>query len=328
MRRSPGLVAVIGWVVPLALGATARPARAFDAVLSANQDTFINSAAADNNDGASPSLYTGHNGMGGTMRALVRFAIPSDWKGRVMVTRAVLAAITRGTGNAETTVPTAATEALQAVTTAWTEGTGFGDMTTMNTVGQACGTSGATWNQPNCAGGTPWSGGSVAATVSGAASAPAMIEATVTWDSATDGNAGMLADVQGWIDVPGANQGWRLSSSTEDATSGEAQRFYSREVAGKGPTLTVTATCRAGFVEVDGGCTAGSGAPDGGMPDGGGSIDSGTPPVQRSSDSGCSCSLAASERQGPRGLLAASATFIAALAAARRRRRAARLSGT
>ncbi|HVT06115.1 MAG TPA: hypothetical protein VHO67_01590 [Polyangia bacterium] len=308
MRRSLSFVAAVALTVPLA-----RSARAFEAVLSADQDTFINSAAADNNDGASPSLYTGHNGMGGTMRALVRFAIPSDWKGSVMVTRAVLAAITRGTGNAETTVPTAATESLQAVTAAWTEGTGFGDMTMMNTVGQDCGTSGATWNQPNCAGGTPWAGGSVAATVSGVASVPAMIEATVTWDSATDGNTGMLADLQAWIDVPGANHGWRLSSSTEDATSGEAQRFYSREVAGKGPTLTVTATCRAGFVEVDGGCTAGSARPDGGTP-------RGKPP----SDSGCSCGLAASDGRGPNGRLAAAVLLMAAVSAAARRRRSGR----
>ena len=48
-----------------------------------------------------------------------------------------------------------------------------------------------------------------------------------------------------------------VASSTETAATGEAQRFYSREVAGKGPTLSVTATCRAGFVEADGGCTAG-----------------------------------------------------------------------
>jgi len=327
MRRFPRFVAVVSLAVPVALAATARSAWAFDVVLSPDQDTFINSAAADNNDGASPSLYTGHSGMGGTMRALVRFAIPAAWKGSVTVTRVVLAAVTRGTGNAETTVPTAATESLQALTAAWTEGTGFGDMTTMNTVGQDCGTSGATWNQPNCAGGTPWAGGSVSATASGVASVPAMLEATVTWDSATDGNTGMLADVQGWIDSPGANQGWRLSSSTEDATSGEAQRFYSREVAGKGPTLTVTATCRAGFVEAAGGCTAGSAA-DSGAPDGG-AADSGTPPTKPSSGSGCSCSFATSEGQGPGSHLAAAVLFMAAVAATRRRRRrAVTVSGT
>ena len=164
-------------------GATGRSAWAFDVVLAADQDTFINSAAADNNDGASPSLYTGHNGMGGAMRALVRFAIPAAWQGRVTVTRAVLATVTRGTGNDETTVPTAATESLQALAAAWTEGSGFGDATKMNTVGQACGTSGATWNQPNCAGGTPWAGGSVSATVSGAAIGPG--------DAGGDGHVGL-----------------------------------------------------------------------------------------------------------------------------------------
>ena len=116
-------------LVVCALSATGRAARAFDVVVAADQDTFINSAAADNNNGASPSLYTGHNGMDGGMRALVRFAIPAAWQGRVTVTRAVLAMVTRGTGNQETTVPTTATESLQALTAAWTEGIGFGDAT-------------------------------------------------------------------------------------------------------------------------------------------------------------------------------------------------------
>jgi hypothetical protein len=283
-------------------------------VLPADQDTFINSAAADNNDGASPSLYTGHSGMGGAMRALVRFAIPAAWQGRVTVTRAVLATVTRGTGNDETTVPTPATESLQALAAAWTEGSGFGDVTTMNTVGQACGTSGATWNQPNCAGGTPWSGGTVSATVSGVGMVPATLEAKVTWDSATAGNAGMLADVQGWIDSPAGNQGWRLASSSEGAVTGQAQRFYSREVAGKGPSLSITATCRDGFVDTDGGC-APAGSADSGA------IDSGTPTGTPSSGSGCSCSLGAAEGRGSGLPLAAAGLLIAASCAAARRPR-------
>ena len=82
MRRYLRLVLVV-----CALAAPGRSALAFEAVLTPNQDTFINSAVPDNNDGASPSLYTGHNGMNGAMRGLVRFPIPAAWQGHVTVTR-------------------------------------------------------------------------------------------------------------------------------------------------------------------------------------------------------------------------------------------------
>ncbi len=294
MRRSLTFVLVV-----VAPAAAARSARAFQATLAADQDTFINSAAADNNNGASPSLYTGHNGMGGAMRTLVHFAIPAAWQGHATVTQAVLSLVTRGTTLDQTMPPSPATASLQAVSAAWTEGSGFGDTKMMNTVGQACGTSGATWNQPNCAGGTPWMGGSVSATVSGAGAVPASLESTVTLDSGTAGNAGMLADLQGWIDSPAANRGWRIASSTESAADAEVQRFYSREVAGKGPTLLVTGTCRPGSAEIDGGCMPGAA-------DGGASHDSGpvgSPPAQ--GGSGCSCAVERVPFAGGAGWIAA-----------------------
>ena len=184
----------------------------------------------------------------------------------------------------------------------------------MNTVGEACGTSGATWNQPNCAGGTPWAGGSVSATVSGVATVPATLEATVTWDSATAGSAGMLADVQSWIDSPASNRGWRIAGSTETAATGEAQRFYSREVAGKGPTLLVTAIAALGSSRP----TAAARPQQRRRRGADGAVaDSGTRPGTPSSGSGCSCSLGGSERRGAGVPLAG--VLMAGLCAAARR---------
>ncbi len=274
-------------------------------------DTFINAAFPDNNNGSSPSLYTGQNGMGGAMRALVRFEPPAGWQGRVTVSRVVLTMVTRGTGSGETTPPTAATASLQALTAAWQEGTGVGDGSGQNTVGQACGTAGATWNQPACAGGTAWSGGAVATAVSATASVPASLEAAVTWDSDAAGNAGMVADVQSWIDAPSANQGWRIASSTE-GTNGLAQRFYAREAAAKGPALAVTATCNPDFAEADGGCAAG-GSADGGT----GASDAGSPAP--GGDGGCSCGLSAAGG-GPAGG-AALLVLVALMQVVRRGRR-------
>ena len=150
--------------------------------LATEADTFINSMVPDNNNGTSPSIYTGMTGQGGMMRGLVRFAIPA-LQGQVTVSRVSLTMVTRGLSATDMVPPMPATESLQPIAVDWSEGAGFGDGQMTNTVGQACGTSGATWNQPSCAGGTDWAGGAVAGAVSATASVPAALEATVTWDS-------------------------------------------------------------------------------------------------------------------------------------------------
>jgi hypothetical protein len=238
---------------------TATRTAALTSTVVSDWDTFINSAFPDNNNGRSPSLFTGHNGQGGMMRALVQLrSLPREARGRVTVNRVRLTLITRGTGLNEDVPPTPATVSLQALTIPWEEGVGIGNAMTMFTVGQPCesngNSTGATWNQPHCAAETPWAGGAVAAAVSGTASVPAALEATVTWDSAS-GNDGMTADVQRWIDDPDSNQGWRLASSTETDNFGAAQKFYSREEPGeKGPVLIVDYTCKAGYVSTGTAC--------------------------------------------------------------------------
>jgi len=48
--------------------------------------------------------------------------------------------------------------------------------------------------------------------------------------------------VQSWIDSPGGNHGWRLTSSDEIAMAA-AKRFYSSEAGGMTvPTLTIAYT--------------------------------------------------------------------------------------
>ena len=219
-------------------------------------DTFINSAFPDNNNGLSPSIYTGHNGQGGAMRGLIRFALPADLQGRVTVSRVRLTMTTRGLSLTETAPPTAAVETLRAVGASWTEGTGVGEAMTQFTVGQACASagSGATWNQANCVAGA-WAGGTVTATASGSANVPAAIDTAVVWDSAAGGD-GMVADVQSWIDNPGGNNGWRIDSSTEGGATGQSQKFYARESSTSPPSLAVDLACKTGFTEVGSVCTS------------------------------------------------------------------------
>jgi hypothetical protein len=69
----------------------------------------------------------------------------------------------------------------------------------------------------------------------------------------------MTQDVQGWIDDPSSNNGWRIASSTEGLNA-QVQRFVSAEagVAASAPSLSVTYACRPGFVPSGTNCVASS----------------------------------------------------------------------
>jgi hypothetical protein len=214
----------------------------------ATSDTFINSGNPDNNNGASPSVYAGVDGHGGVMRGLIQFTLPVDLGGLATVTNVELKMTLRAFGNG--TAGPEVVESLYAVGERWMQGNGSGNVMTMNTVGEPCGGTvmGATWNEPNCAGGNgmgAWAspGGSVAATVSGQAVTTGVgVGGQVVWSSATPGNAAMITDVQGWLDAPSGNNGWRISSSDE-TTPSTGKRFYSTEAGGAVvPTLTIVYT--------------------------------------------------------------------------------------
>jgi hypothetical protein len=211
--------------------------------LTPSDDTFMNGRTPDNNNGGSASVFVGVDGQDGSMRGLVRFEMPPALHGAT-VTGVQLTMTSRALGQGG--VGPDVMLSLQAVTEAWVQGDGVGDAAMLNTVGQMCSdtVSGATWNDPDCVGGagTPWmtAGGTVAATVSGVADTTGVaVDMPVVWDGAVAGNAGMIADVQSWIDNPGGNHGWRITSSDE-LTSAAAKRFYSFEAGGTTvPTLAV-----------------------------------------------------------------------------------------
>jgi hypothetical protein len=246
------------FIGPLLFFASAR-AWAGTVTVSPSDDTFINSRNPSNNNGGSGSIFTGTDGHGGLMRGLIRFEMPTGLQGRAVLTAVQLHVTVQALGNSAAGEP--AVESLQVVNEAWTQGNGVGNVSSAFTVGQLCADSvvGATWTQSNCATNASWTtpGGTVAAGVSGHASnvdIPA--GGQVIWDSAS--NAGMVVDVQSWIDSPSGNHGWRITSDAEGPAPGEAQRFYSTESGVSAPSLTITFTCRAGFRDSGAGCTAGS----------------------------------------------------------------------
>jgi hypothetical protein len=246
-RRARGRSVGPLWAAVVLLAA--RSSFGATAVLAPSDDTFINSGNPANNNGGSSSLFTGTDGHGGLMRALVRFAMPAGLQGRATVTGARLQLTVRELPN--NTIGPAALETLARVTQPWAQGNGSGELPGTITVGLACGgtITGATWNQTNCATAVAWTtaGGSVTAPPSGQADTTGVAaDAAVTWDSVS--NPAMLADVQSWLDTPASNDGWRLASNTEGAPSA-AQRFYATEAGAFGPSLSVTFTCKAGFVD-------------------------------------------------------------------------------
>jgi hypothetical protein len=181
------------------------------------------------------------------MRGLIQFTPPAALQGHATVTAVQLEMTIEALGMPTRRID--AVESLRAMTEAWRQGNGVGDAAMTFTVGQMCSdtVTGATWNQPACAAGTTatWTtpGGTAVATVSGQADTTGVpFDSQVVWDGAAAGNAGMIADVQGWIDTPAGNHGWLIMSSDE-ITQPAPQRFYSTEAGGTtAPTLTITYT--------------------------------------------------------------------------------------
>lgn len=80
----------------------------------------------------------------------------------------------------------------------------------------------------------------------------AVSSATADVDSGVDGDnvwssAGMVADVQSWLDAPATNYGWLVRG--EEASGTTAIRFATREVTGSEPTLCIL-PCGGGVCEI------------------------------------------------------------------------------
>ncbi|MEX2217266.1 MAG: multicopper oxidase domain-containing protein [Phycisphaerales bacterium] len=183
----------------------------------------LNSAGADDN------VFAGMTSQGDIRRALVRFDLSGVPAGS-MVTAAELRLYCTRTNSSSG----ARSVSLHRLLADWGEGTsgggGQGGEGAPPTAG--CSTwvhrfyTGQLWAAP---------GGDFAP----GASATALVnaEGSYEWEA-----AGMVPDVQAWVDSPAGNFGWMVRG--DEAASGVAKRFASREAsqAARRPTLTVTFT--------------------------------------------------------------------------------------
>jgi hypothetical protein len=141
--------------------------------------------------------------------------------------------------------PTASMFSLSRVLRPWGEGTkthdGTPDQPISPGIGNGATTGDATWND-RFFGVAPWAipGGAVGIDFSAGISGEASIGDGGTGDYSFDSQAGMIADVQYWLERPESNFGWILLTEAESTTH-SARSFASHEDPyGQGPILNVT----------------------------------------------------------------------------------------
>jgi hypothetical protein len=204
-------------------------ASAASVVITPSLDTSIYSESDNSN--AQGFLFAGRTNAGGIRRAMIQFdvlggGIPA---GSVINSVSLTLVQTKSGGSAGQTFE------LVPVSKAWGEGTSLplsaGGQGALPTAGDA------TWNfQVFNATPTSWTnpGGDVGG-ASGSASLGVSNQA-YTFTS----QAGMVADVQQWLDTPSSNFGWMLRAVTESSVT-SAREFGSSELGTK-PTLTIDYT--------------------------------------------------------------------------------------
>lgn len=221
LRRLSMSVAVAGAV----LGAAA-PASAAQRTLFPSQDnTLIQDAAGSLSNGRGPDLFVGMTHASSIRRALVQFDVAG-----VVPAGAHIDSVWLVMTLTRTIDPDPRPVALHRVQASWGEGTSNSGGGQLGGGGGAPATLGdATWLHRSFDT-QHWTapGGDYAAAASGQA---AIGNATTLGEHFTWGSsAGMVADVQAWLDTPAANFGWLLKGD-EAAALGvpTARRFASRE---------------------------------------------------------------------------------------------------
>lgn len=215
--------------------------------LSSAQTTVMFTPSKDNtiysestNSNALGNLYSGRAGAaasGATRRALLRFDLSSIPAGATVTSASLI--LTKNKGGAATTNPSD----LHKLSADWGEGTSFDDPGGGAGDGGGDGatatTGDATWVH-RFFNTSSWmvTGGDFLASPS-ASTVVNLTHGQYTWSG-----AGLVADVQSWIDNPSTNFGWILRG--DESITSSAARFNSRESSTGKPTLTIQyTTCPA-----------------------------------------------------------------------------------
>jgi uncharacterized protein (TIGR03118 family) len=192
-------------------------------------DTFINSGSPNNNAGSTGWFDAGRDGVGGIRRGLFRFDLSSIPAGSTITSAEVQLTAVKIPGSS----PVNSTFDLFRLQATWNEGNKGGSNGTNASTGEA------TWNA-RIRGTANWTSpgakGDAAATASASTAVSSTHNARYSWSG-----AGMVADVQFWLDNPSENFGWLLTSRAE-SSSRSVRGFASRESGADAGTLVVNYT--------------------------------------------------------------------------------------
>jgi hypothetical protein len=188
-------------------------------------NTLFESGTGDVSNAAGPHLYIGRTLRGERRRGLVRFDVSAIPAGAVIESVELSLSVNRGAG-------VGLSCGLYRLTSDWGQGTSNagdpggagapatpGDPTWVSSFFGS-----ALWQQP---------GGDFAPAASGIVIMVSAGEQLV-WPS----SAGLVSDVQGWLDTPGQNFGWAVIGG--EGTLGSAMRVNSMESLSGPPSLLVT----------------------------------------------------------------------------------------
>ena len=199
----------------MSIGLNAMAAIATIDAVNIQDNTVAEGDFPDNSSGTCDSIFAGNTDNGFARRALLRFDVGAQIPpGSTINSVTLTLTITRGGNNADSIME------LHPIDAAWVEGT------------EGCGTRGGGQGEPST-GGVTWNTQPGFGASSG--SAPVSGSNPVVWTS----NTAMVADVQGWIDNPGSNNGWMVIGDEVNPTT--ARRFDSSE-GGSVPQLVVDFT--------------------------------------------------------------------------------------
>ena len=194
-------------------------------------DTLVFDAAADNtiyqdstgnSNGAGDFLFAGNNGGNSPRRSLINFDLSAIPTGATITNVTFTAFVSQGNG---TTVDID----LHRLTNDW------GESTSDAPGGEGGGTSAAigdaTWDE-NFFGTSNWTNPGADFIVGSSATASVGTSGSHSWSS-----AGLVSDVQDWVDGSAANFGWILIG--DESGPSTARRFNSRTNANNSPFLTI-----------------------------------------------------------------------------------------
>jgi len=200
------------------------------AIIGASKDNTMFENVANNSGGGAAGIFSGTNNTPAKRRGLIAFDIAANVPAGAAITGVELSMYL-----ANAPITNSQTIELHPMLFNWGENTSDTGSPAINGAGNgvAALAGDATWNE-NFFGTSTWTSlgtttlpgatNAFSSTVSGSAAVSSSIDNQQKWLS----TAGLISDVQGWLDNPASNFGWAIVNANETSTA-TMKAFYSRQ---------------------------------------------------------------------------------------------------